>query len=183
MPIPALVTALLPSVIAAIPELSKLFKPNSPVAERNVAAATTILDIVTKAVPGAANAQAAVEAIQADPVARKAAAEAVEREWFALHKAVEDSVTSARAYAIQYAENANVRTVIGKLTFLEMLSLLLVVSTLAGGISVMLWGGIDDQLKGAIVTLMLIGGFTGVTQFWFGSSLGSKKKDDEAKVI
>jgi fatty-acid desaturase len=134
-------------------------------------------------VPGAVNAQAAVEAIQSDPAARKAAAEAVEREWFALHKAAEDSIATARTYAVAYAENTAVRTVLGRLTFLEMLSLLLVVSTLAGGMSVLLWGGIGDQLKGAIVTLMLIGGFTGVTQFWFGSSLGSKKKDDEAKVL
>jgi hypothetical protein len=48
--------------------------------------------------------------------------------------------------------------------------------------AVLIWGGIDAQLKGAVITLMLIGGFTSVTNFWYGSSLGSKKKDDRDPV-
>lgn len=177
VPIPALVAALLPAVISAIPRLSTLF-PKSEVAERNVAAATAVLDIVTKAVPNAQNAQAAVEEIQKNPEALALATKAIETNWFELHKASEESITAARQFAVSYAQNHEVRTVLGKLTFLEVLSLFLVVSTLSGGIAVLIWGGIGDQLKGAIVTLMLIGGYTAVTQFWFGSSLGSKKKDD-----
>lgn len=182
MPIPALVAALLPAVISAIPRLATLF-PKSEVAERNVAAATAVLDIVTKAVPNAQNAQAAVEEIQKNPEALALATKAIEDNWFALHKASEESILAARQFAVSYAQNQQVRTVVGKLTFLELLSLFLVISTLAGGVAVLLWGGIDAQLKGAVVTLMLIGGYTAVTQFWFGSSLGSKRKDDENRVV
>jgi len=176
--IPAIVSALLPTVVQMIPRLATIFKPGSEVAERNVAAASAVIDIVTQAT-GAVNAQAAVEAIKTDPTALAAATKAVESNWFELHKATEESVAAARLFNKSYVENMNVRTVAWNFTFLEVLSLILVLSTLSGGMSVLLWGGIDDQLKGAVVTLMLIGGFTGVTNFWFGSSLGSKKKDDK----
>ena len=81
MPIPALVTALLPSVIAAIPRLAQIFKPGSEVAERNVAAASAVMDIVTQAT-GSVNAQAAVEKLQTDPAAVAAATKASNRTGF-----------------------------------------------------------------------------------------------------
>ena len=95
MPIPALVTALLPSVISAIPRLAQIFKPGSEVAERNVAAATAVLDIVTKAT-GSVNAQAAVEAIKADPVQLAAATKAVESRWLELVPADGGGIEGAR---------------------------------------------------------------------------------------
>lgn len=95
MPIPALVTALLPSVIAAIPRLAQIFKPGSEVAERNVAAATAVLDIVTQAT-GSVNAQAAVEKLQTDPAAVAAATKAVESNWFTLAPADGGGIAGAR---------------------------------------------------------------------------------------
>ena len=95
MPIPALVTALLPSVIAAIPRLAQIFKPGSEVAERNVAAASAVLDIVTQAT-GSVNAQAAVEAIKADPVQLAAATKAVESRWLELVPADGGGIEGAR---------------------------------------------------------------------------------------
>ena len=178
MPIPAIVTALLPTVIELIPKLGSLFGSGSKVSERNTVAATAILDVVQKAT-GAVNAQEAVERMQSDPAALSAATKAVEDEWFKLHQAAEASTQAARDFSVVYAQTHNVRTVLGNLTFLEVLSLLLIVTTLTGGISVLIWGGIDPQLKGAVVTLMLIGGYTSVTNFWYGSSLGSKKKDNK----
>jgi len=95
MPIPALVTALLPSVIAAIPRLAQIFKPGSEVAERNVAAASAVLDIVTQAT-GSVNAQAAVEKLQTDPAAVAAATKAVESNWFTLAPADGGGIAGAR---------------------------------------------------------------------------------------
>ena len=96
MPIPALVTALLPSVVAAIPRLAAIFKNGSEVAERNVAAASAVLDIVTQAT-GSVNAQAAVEAIKADPVQLAAATKAVESRWLELVPADGGGIEGARA--------------------------------------------------------------------------------------
>ncbi|MBK8108726.1 MAG: glycoside hydrolase family 104 protein [Betaproteobacteria bacterium] len=95
MPIPALVTALLPSVIAAIPRLAQIFKPGSEVAERNVAAASAVMDIVTQAT-GSVNAQAAVEKLQTDPAAVAAATKAVESNWFQLAPADGGGIAGAR---------------------------------------------------------------------------------------
>ena len=95
MPIPALVTALLPSVVAAIPRLAAIFKNGSEVAERNVAAASAVLDIVTQAT-GSVNAQAAVEAIKADPVQLAAATKAVESRWLELVPADGGGIDGAR---------------------------------------------------------------------------------------
>ncbi len=103
MPIPALVTALLPSVVAAIPRLAAIFKGGgSEVAERNVAAASAVLDIVTQAT-GSVNAQAAVEAIQKDPAQLAAATKAVESNWFQLAPADGGGVEGARKAAEAYA--------------------------------------------------------------------------------
>ena len=102
MPIPALVTALLPSVISAIPRLAQIFKPGSEVAERNVAAATAVMDIVTKAT-GTVNAQAAVEAIQKDPAQLAAATKAVEASWFELAPADGGGIEGARKASEAYA--------------------------------------------------------------------------------
>jgi hypothetical protein len=178
LPIAGIAAALLPTLIESIPKLGKLFGSGSEVANRNVAAVGAVMDIVQNATQ-AVNAQEAVEKVKSDPVAKAAAEKAIEDNWFKLHQASEESTEKARKFSVEYAQNHNVRTVLGRLTFLELLSLLLVISTLAGGMSVLLWGGIDAQLKGAVVTLMLIGGYTSVTNFWYGSSLGSKKKDDK----
>ncbi|MBK6786391.1 MAG: hypothetical protein IPG77_01695, partial [Betaproteobacteria bacterium] len=104
MPIPALVTALLPSVIAAIPRLAQIFKPGSEVAERNVAAASAVMDIVTQAT-GSVNAQAAVEAIQKDPAQLAAATKAVESNWFQLAPADGGGV-EGRARRLKPTRNA-----------------------------------------------------------------------------
>lgn len=179
MPVPAvLAKALLPSILQLIPRLATIFKPESANAQRNVEAAVAVAEIVTKAV-GAVNAQAAVDVMRNDPAALAAATKAVEANWFEIHKADEESRTAARDFGARYAANHEVRVVVGQLTFLELLSLILVVCTLGAGMVALKWGGLDPQLKGAVVTLMLIGGFTGVVNFWFGSSLGSKKKDDK----
>lgn len=95
MPIPALITALLPSVVAAIPRLAQIFKPGSEVAERNVAAASAVMDIVTQAT-GSVNAQAAVEKLQTDPAAVAAATKAVESNWFQLAPADGGGIAGAR---------------------------------------------------------------------------------------
>lgn len=95
MPLPALVLALLPSLIQQIPKLAGLFTGDNKVAERNVAAAQSVLEIVQDAT-GTANAQDAVETIQADPAARARATQAIEANWLALSEAGGDGIAGAR---------------------------------------------------------------------------------------
>lgn len=95
MPIPAIVTALLPSLIESIPKLGALFGSGSKVSERNIKTAETVMQIVQTAT-SATNAQAAVEKIQADPAALAAATKAVESHWFELVEGGGGGIDGAR---------------------------------------------------------------------------------------
>ncbi len=89
------IAAALPFLIDAIPRLGKIFGSGSEVSERNVKAAETVVQIV-QAATGTTTAQAAVEAIQSDPVKRQAAAEAIEARWYDLTEAGGGGIEGAR---------------------------------------------------------------------------------------
>lgn len=95
MPLPAIVGALLPSLIEAIPKLGKLFGSGTEVAERNVQAAALAFNIVQEAV-GARNAQEAAEMVKADPAAAQAAIQAVEARWYELSESGGGGIDGAR---------------------------------------------------------------------------------------
>lgn len=62
-------------------------------------------------------------------------------------------------------------------SFIEFLSLLLLFISAGGALTLALNDKLDNQLLGAIVTLMLIAGYTGVREFWLGTSRSSSAKD------
>ena len=96
MPIPVpIVTALLPSLIEAIPKLGRLFSSGSKTAERNVAAAEVALEVVQQAV-GARNAQEAIEIVQTDTSARALAEQAIDARWYELTEAGGGGIDGAR---------------------------------------------------------------------------------------
>ena len=95
MPIPAIIAALLPSFIDAIPKLGKLFGSGSEVAERNVKAAELAVQIVQEAT-GARNAQEAAEMVKSDPAAAQTAIAAVEARWYELTEAGGGGIEGAR---------------------------------------------------------------------------------------
>ena len=95
MPLPAIVAAVLPSIIEAIPRLGKLFGSGSEVAERNVKAAELAVEIVKDAA-GAVNAQDAAEKVKADPVIAATAARAIEARWLELDEAGGGGIAGAR---------------------------------------------------------------------------------------
>ena len=65
-----------------------------------------------------------------------------------------------------------------KMEYIHFLSTLLVIISSAGAGYVLLDPGFSQEMKGSVVTLILIGGFTAVQNFWLGSSSGSQKKDE-----
>lgn len=169
MPIPAIVGALLPSLIESIPKLGSLFGSGSDVQQRNVKAAELALSIAQTAVSGA-NAQDTVEKIRSDPSAQAAAARAIDENWFRFEDMREKSVATAREF---YAGRE--RIVAGNMVFHEILALLMVVIS-AGGAGAVLFGNFSNELKIAVVTLMIVGGYTGIKEFFFGGSRGSDTK-------
>lgn len=160
-----------------IPEVARLFSSGSAVAERNIEAAEVLAGVVKDAI-GARNEQEAVEIISSDPGAIDQAREAVRRNFFELLEAKEKSVAAARQHMTSYIQVKDVRTVLGRFTFPELLALIMIVIS-ATGAGFVLWGGdFSMELKGAVITTILIGGFVGVREFFFGSSPVEQANND-----
>jgi putative chitinase len=167
MPIPAIVGALLPSVIEAIPRLAQIFKPGSEVAERNVAAAGAVLDIVTKAT-GSVNAQAAVEAIKADPVQLAAATKAVEARWFELAPADGGGIEGARK--ADAAAVASHEPVWRSPSFVVAVGLLPLVYMVVGAVVGLFGAPFSEDVRAAIangIVGLILGGLIG---YYYGQT-------------
>lgn len=165
MPIPAIVGALLPTLIDSIPRLAQIFKPGSAVAERNVAAATAVMDIVQKAT-GTVNAQAAVEAIKADPEQLAAATKAVESNWFQLVPADGGGIEGARKADAAFSGNDMLRSP----SFWVALALLPLVYMIVGSVVGLFGTPWSEDVRSAIangVVGMVIGALVG---YYFGQT-------------
>lgn len=167
MPIPALVAALLPSLIDAVPKLGKLFGSGSEVAERNLKTAELALNIVQQAT-NTPNAQAAVEAIKTNPAAQQAAAAAIESRWLDLSESGGGGIEGARK-ADQSARSAG--DLLHSPSFWVGMALLpmvyMIVASLIGLLGTATWS--DDVragLAGSIISA-IIGGLVG---YYFGQT-------------
>lgn len=152
------------AIAAILPEFAK-----SEVAKRNANAAITI----AKAAVGAVNEQELVKAME-DPAQANMVKKALQDNWYTLTGASEETIQSARKFAVDYSKD---RTLKDGITFVEFLSLIFVIISAVGG-GYVLYGPLPAELKGAVVTLMLIGGWTGVKEFWLGSSKDSQRKTE-----
>jgi muramidase (phage lysozyme) len=173
MPIPAILGALLPGIIRAIPDLGKLFSSGSEVAERNAKAAELAVGIVQEAV-GARNAQEAAEIVASDPVQAQAAQEAVKARWHELTE-VGGGIESARKADVAFVAAGS--NPLSSPAFLISLVLLLMPMMLLGDVFFFHPGAYDGPLRTQIVTgvlmvIAIVGGY------WLGSSFGSAKKTD-----
>lgn len=167
MPIPAIVMALLPTLIESIPRLAAIFKPGSPVAERNVAAASAVLGIVQSAT-GAVNAQEAVEKIKAEPAALAAATKAVEARWFELVEGGGGGIDGARkADAVVSASGDLLHSPSFWIACLILPLVYLLVLSLIGLIGTATWS--DDVRAGLAGSLIsaVIGGLIG---YYYGQT-------------
>ena len=168
--IPAVLTWSLPILAEVVPRLGKMFGSGSAVSERNLAATTVALEVAKKAI-GAANEQELVERVKADPSAAQAVREAVDANWAKIHAAHEESIGAARQFVTAQPQ----RIVISNMLFHEVLALVMILISAAGGITALFFTSLGNEIKSAIVTLMLIGGWNGVKEFYFGGSRGSDR--------
>ena len=168
---PPLLAALIPSIVAAIPQLAKLFGSGSPVSERNAAAAEIVARVVQEAT-GSVNLQQAAERIQSDPAARQAAADAVQAAWYDIVEAGGGGITAARQFNVDVAKSKIPPWEMP--AFIVSALLLLPLYMVVGDV---LWGdGWNEQIRTQVVTAVLaIIGLVGA--FWLGSSISSQRKD------
>lgn len=184
MPAPLIAAAAAPflnaafaAVLDAAPTLIDMFAGQSKSAQRNSEAVKVAVGVAKEALQ-VRNEQELVERLQTDPTARVAVREAVERNWFEIHKAVEASRAEARKFVAEYSARQDVRTVAGRFTFVELLSLIFVVGCVFA-LGLLIWGDkIGKETVGNIAMVALVASIVGVREFWFGSSDGSRRKDD-----
>lgn len=64
-----------------------------------------------------------------------------------------------------------------RVRFVHILSILMVLISGTGGFFVIWSPDFAPEIKGSVVTLMLVGGYTAIQNYWLGSSAGSERKD------
>jgi uncharacterized protein (DUF697 family) len=106
MPIPAIVAALLPTLIESIPKLGRIFGSGSEVAERNIKTAEAVVEIVRGAT-NSVNAQEAAEKLKTDPAALAAATQAVEAKWFELTEGGGGGIYGASKRDIAFSQSGS----------------------------------------------------------------------------
>ena len=169
----------LPKLLGVLPELAATIK-NPDVAERNVELVTKVGAVLMSST-GATNEQEAVERVLADPQTADEANTALRMsradlmDTYERTNAIEQgNIRAAREYNKEEPITINTKWL--KLKFIHVLSLLFVI--FAGSFVSVNFTLLSSELKGAIITLMIIGGWNGVKDYWMGSSSGSDKKTE-----
>jgi uncharacterized membrane protein len=168
MPLPAILAAVLPSIVEAIPRLGKLFGSGSEVAERNIKAAELAVEIVKDAT-GAVNAQEAAEKIKADPAAAAVAARAIEQRWVELDEAGGGGIDGARKADAVYA-GAPWHAFMHSPSFWIAVALLPLVYMIVGNVVGLFGSPLSDEVRSAIsngVVGLILGGLIG---YYYGQT-------------
>lgn len=179
-PVLPFIAAALPALIQSAPALIRIFG-DSPQAEKNAKAAELVADIAQKST-GQETTEGAVKAIQTDPEKAAAFREAIHlsmNDLLATLQAVGDLEQKSLSASRQFnaSEPMMVEFPWLKLKFIHVLSLVFV--AYAGTFAMLKWDSLTAELKGAVITLMIIAGWNGVRDYWMSSSAGSAEKTRE----
>ena len=172
MALPAFVLAALPTLMRHVPELLRKFGDGTSVADRNMAAVQTAVEVAKSAV-GARNEQELVAMLDEDPSAAKAVREAVVAAWGRI-----DEVGGGIAAAREANTASSVMDPRRNLALWITLAILPLVYMV---VSAVLWGdGWSQEIKAMVVASVVSGVLGAVTGYWLGSSFGSARKDEAA---
>lgn len=170
-PVTSFLLAAVNPILAVVPEIAKIFmdKKGTTVPERNVAAATKLVEVAQKALVDAGkpapNAQAVVEAIQSDPAAQEVVRRAVLSDPYWLTEAGGGGIEGARkADAAMVARDGPWWQAFRSPSFLFLLLAMPPVYAIVGSI-VGLWGHAwPSDVRAAIATAvvsLVVGGAAG----------------------
>jgi len=172
LPLIPLITALLPTLIDAVPKLKTLF-PGSEVSERNTKAATLALEVAQKTL-GAVNPMQAVEMVQGDKEAAAKVGKAIEEAWWQLSEAGGGGIEGARKADAEFV--ASKAHVWDSPSFWAMCLCLPLIYFVMGGV-LGVWGkmSLNGEVTASIITgviTLVVGGISGY--FW-GSTTSRNK--------
>lgn len=174
MPITALIAAFGPILVDLIPQIAKLFKPGSEVAERNVAAASAVFNTVVAA-SKQPNIQAAIEAMQKNPDVRREVVNAVVTDPVIVGLLeVGGGIPEARRAASDPGQIPIYRNPALIFTVMVLPLVYMVATSILFGVGGQKW---SEDIKTLFVTAIITGALGSLTGFWLGSSLGSQSKD------
>lgn len=164
------------AIATIFPKLSKIFKPDSPVAERNVAAAEVIVNAAKEAI-GAKNEQELIETINAGDADSVAAIQnAVKNVWYEIDIDTSGIVAARTAAAVVdqqpfWRNGAFIITcMMVPLLYLTVWWTLREDNTLS------------DEVKAMVVASIMTGLLSAITGFWLGTSFSSQRKTEIAAV-
>lgn len=167
----------LSAVLKAAPALIDMFKGDSKSAERNSEAAKVVVGVAKEALQ-VRNEQELVQTLESDPQAKVVVREAIERNWFEIQQKVEKSRAAARKFVVDYSREKDVRTVVGRFTFIEFLTLVFLGSCWAAIGLLAAFEKISEGTLDNIIMVAVVASIAGIREFWYGSSFGSRQKDE-----
>jgi len=180
LPLIPFIASALPYLIDAAPALIRVFGGGEQ-SEKNAKAAEAVAKIA-KDVTGQPTVEGAVAVIQGDPAAAAQFREKIHismGELLGLMESIntmdQKAIASARDY--NTAEPPFIAVGWFHMRFIHLLSLIFV--SFSGWFVLKYWGDLTPELRGSVVTLMMIAGYNGVRDYWMGSSSGSDRKTSE----
>jgi muramidase (phage lysozyme) len=178
---PALIPIAIDALLNVVPALGRIFSSGSAVAERNLEAATVIVNTAKQAI-GAKNEQELVEMVNSDPQAAQAVKQALEQDWFQITdllikagKADEESRAAAQDRNLLLAKETG-----GKwLWLLGTVAVLVILFSYGITVGVMFLSGstFSDETKAMLLGQIVIFGFGTVLAFLFGSNIQNRITD------
>lgn len=173
------IAAALPSILAAIPELAKMFASGSPTSERNIKAAETVIGIAKEAI-GAKNEQELVETMANDPSAVKAVQEAVKANWFDVQQ-IGGGIKEAaeRNLKVQGDRNFFFNPAVWISVLMLVFPTMLLVDVFYVHPGAEYYSeNIRTQIVTAVLAVIMM-----VGAYWLGTTASSGKKDDTIKSM
>lgn len=181
MPLPAILQAVLPTLVGKIPELVAL--SNARGDERKERALQLAAEVAVQAV-AAPNLQAAVEAMEASPAAADKARQAVRERWFEIQEAGGGGIDGARRFLAEQGSGPSASIMwatIRVVTFVALgfLGLANLLAATSWGVAMWRGAGVDSatQFMSQVITADIAAAIAAIS-FWLGSSLGSRTKDE-----
>lgn len=187
--------ALLPVIAQLIPQIAQIFKPGSPVAQRNVAAAELLANTLVESTQSV-NLQEAVDKMQTSPEAKAAATVAVQERWFELSELVEaaDKIHSfetsswgasersmdaaaARGTAMQEAGPLYRNPQFIVATYVMVLVAIVVVLVMLKDVMFVGAPGFSTDMQAFVIGAIVGSALTAVLAYFFGTSRSSAAKD------
>lgn len=170
--------AFLPTILGMIPQLAPLFGKSGEKATQYAGVAQQVVDAFTKSVPGAVNAQQAVEMASADAAVKAQAIQTTLADpAVAMLLEVGGGIPAARKNAAEAAANPDWYRPLLTPAFVVSVLLLVIASAILADVLYVhptAWTGSDRSQ----VLILCVAIISGVMGYYIGSSLSSTRKDD-----